>query len=170
MRKIENAIENFGYDGALLEVERITGGQQNIGLSKFIINTQDNMGLSALHWAAMKGNTRMTEAILSHKPFVNIQDFFGRTPLYLAVQYEHIDVVCLLLKSRALSSACNIIGHSILYICQENLIKSTIKINQYNTIIFNQIKQMGKHQDNKDKFDKLNHILEATENKLEIQK
>jgi hypothetical protein len=29
---------------------------------------------------------------------------------------------------------------------------------------------MGKHQDNKDKFDKLNHILEATENKLEIQK
>jgi|688.fasta_scaffold935722_1 ankyrin repeat protein len=59
---------------------------------------KDENGLTALHFASMYGNTEVIAALSHTIGNINMQDNSGRTPLYLACQYNQPKVVHLLLK------------------------------------------------------------------------
>jgi ankyrin repeat protein len=58
----------------------------------------DDLGYSALTWAAMKGDEATVKLLLERRVDVNIRDFNGRTPPSWAVEGGHLAVVALLLN------------------------------------------------------------------------
>lgn len=66
------------------------------------VNPELFAGKKALNHAALNGNTKMVEAILSHsKTEVNHQDNLGQSPLYLASLAGQYEVAALLMKAGA---------------------------------------------------------------------
>lgn len=49
------------------------------------IDARDSKGQTALHWAVMKGHGPVIQSLVEYGSLVNVVDFQGRTPLYLAV-------------------------------------------------------------------------------------
>jgi ankyrin repeat protein len=64
------------------------------------INAQDEDGNTALHGAAFKGNTDVTEILLKHKASVYVQNKHECTPLNMAInsQHENRDCTRMILK------------------------------------------------------------------------
>lgn len=58
-------------------------------------------GRTSLHTAAETGNLTALDILFRHKANLNISDVSGRTPLILAVEFERLDAVKLLLKNGA---------------------------------------------------------------------
>ena len=74
------------------------------------INTRGAMGKGLLHYAALKGDTRITHLLLTARADPNIEDVFERTPLHYAASAGHQEVVNLLIES----------GASVLSVTREN--------------------------------------------------
>lgn len=58
-------------------------------------------GRTALHVAAWKGDCRLIEFLLDHGALINVQNFRGHTPLYIAVDEEKSKAAKLLIESGA---------------------------------------------------------------------
>jgi ankyrin repeat protein len=61
----------------------------------------EETGAKPLHYGAKGGNVRVVKFLLYKRAFVDSTDRFGRTPLYLAVLYQHVEVVQVLLNEKA---------------------------------------------------------------------
>jgi ankyrin repeat protein len=83
-------------NGDLAKIERLVSAGYDVGMF-------DDMGWAPLHHAAAKGQCDAVEALLRHGADVNANDeaTIGETPLSLAVQARHVDLVRLLLASGA---------------------------------------------------------------------
>lgn len=57
------------------------------------INSQDEYGMTALHWAVWDNLGLITQALLLKRPDLSIRDKDGRTPLFLAVLARNKDMV-----------------------------------------------------------------------------
>lgn len=81
------------------------------GNSAFIC---DLTKLSALHIVARRGDVKMLGELLQTKAIalIDAQDIQGNTPLHLAVEVEHEDVIFLLLKARAYHKIKNLQGET----------------------------------------------------------
>lgn len=70
------------------------------------VSFRDDLGRTALHWAALEARSELVELLLTHNSDPNATDFFGNTPLHLVVQYyvprlkERRIVIEMLLKER----------------------------------------------------------------------
>jgi len=97
-------------DGRPLLQEMVVKGEKEItGLfldAGADVNGQEpKQSRTALHWAAIKGETGMVDLLLTHGAAVNEKDASGRTPLDLAGKYGNKDVADLLLSKGAAASA-----------------------------------------------------------------
>ena len=66
------------------------------------VNTKDGLGSTALHYAVMMAGDfyllRVVRALVKHKDLkINVRDVQGRTPLHLAAELGHADIVKILL-------------------------------------------------------------------------
>ena len=66
-----------------------------------LINARDSGGKTALHWAALYGQTKVMELLLANKADVNSLDEDGFTPLHWAATFNQSDAVKLLLANKA---------------------------------------------------------------------
>ncbi|MFZ0915507.1 MAG: ankyrin repeat domain-containing protein [Candidatus Udaeobacter sp.] len=66
-----------------------------------LINARDGDGKTALHWAALYGQTKVMELLLANKADVNSLDEDGFTPLHWAATFNQSDAVKLLLANKA---------------------------------------------------------------------
>ena len=66
-----------------------------------LINARDSSGKTALHWAALYGQTKVMELLLAKKADVNSLDEDGFTPLHWAATFNQSDAVKLLLANKA---------------------------------------------------------------------
>lgn len=69
-------------------------------------------GQRPLHVAAMKGQDRTAELILSYGADVNSRDKYGQTPLHYAVQTDHLNMVELLISHGADVNRKDFFGNS----------------------------------------------------------
>ena len=65
------------------------------------INTQDENGNAALHWAAEYGFTEWLKQILERKPNINLQNNHGWSALHLACANSHLPSARLLVENNA---------------------------------------------------------------------
>ena len=68
---------------------------------KRLVNAKDSGGRSALHWAALYGQTKVMELLLAEKADVNLLDGDGFTPLHWAATFNQSDAVKVLLANKA---------------------------------------------------------------------
>ena len=54
------------------------------------VNSQDDMGHTALHFAIQNGNTSVIEQLVKHGADVNARDADDVTPLYMIIMYRDI--------------------------------------------------------------------------------
>ena len=54
------------------------------------VNSQDDMGHSALHFAIQHGNTSVIEQLVKHGADVNARDASDATPLYMIIMYRDL--------------------------------------------------------------------------------
>ena len=66
-----------------------------------LLNARDGDGKTALHWAALYGQTKVMELLLANKADVNSLDEDGFTPLHWAATFNQSDAVKLLLANKA---------------------------------------------------------------------
>jgi ankyrin repeat protein len=66
-----------------------------------LINARDSGGKTALHWAALYGQTKVMELLLANKADVNSLDEDGFTPLHWAATFNQSDAVKVLLANKA---------------------------------------------------------------------
>jgi ankyrin repeat protein len=83
-------------DGDFQEVERLI-------LSGYDVNLFDDLGHTPMHRTVVGGHCKAVEVLLRHGALINANDdaTIGETPLALAVQSEHLGLVCLLLDPGA---------------------------------------------------------------------
>jgi ankyrin repeat protein len=83
-------------DGDLEEIERLI-------LSGYDVDSFDDLGHTPMHRAVVGGQSKAVEVLLRRGALINANDeaTIGETPLALAVQSEHLEVVSLLLASGA---------------------------------------------------------------------
>ncbi|KAG7372327.1 ankyrin repeat domain protein [Nitzschia inconspicua] len=75
--------------------------QYNLTPQILNINSQDNVGMRPLHWAATEGSIPHTAIFLKHGADMEAKDNSGCTPLLIAAQYGQVEVVAYLLKKGA---------------------------------------------------------------------
>jgi ankyrin repeat protein len=80
------------------------GGEETLELlvqANANISAQDGRGISALHFACLRGDSSLMQWLLKHKVNTDLQTEHGTTPMMLASRRGHIDSVTPLLESRA---------------------------------------------------------------------
>lgn len=71
-------------------------------ISPSILNTKDNTGKTALHYAVTSPtSSQNTEALLNKHATINCEDYLGQTPLIIAIKKSNNDVATLLLNRGA---------------------------------------------------------------------
>lgn len=65
------------------------------------MDLRDNLGYTALHWAAYYNHSAVAEALVKRGASLNIQDRKGSTPLILAAYYGHLGTVKALVEGGA---------------------------------------------------------------------
>lgn len=71
------------------------------------INDTDYSGMSALHWAAVHGNTVLIEKLLQANASVLLQDKWGTTPLSVAFSHRHKEAILLFLNDPKIALTLN---------------------------------------------------------------
>eukprot|EP00929_Paragymnodinium_shiwhaense_P095267 TRINITY_DN562_c0_g1_i2.p1 TRINITY_DN562_c0_g1~~TRINITY_DN562_c0_g1_i2.p1 ORF type:complete len:2378 (-),score=697.35 TRINITY_DN562_c0_g1_i2:319-7452(-) len=69
--------------------------------AKADISAQDNRGVGALHFAALRGDLNLQEFLINRKIDVDMQTEHSTTPLMLVAKRGHIDGVSMLLNAKA---------------------------------------------------------------------
>lgn len=65
------------------------------------MNLRDNLGYTALHWAAYYNHGAVAEALVKRGALLDIEDREGSTPLILAAYYGHLGTVRVLVEGGA---------------------------------------------------------------------
>ena len=94
---------------------------------------KDNMGWTALHYAAWEGHLDVTRYLVLHcKCNINATILSGNTPLHLAADLGHLDVLQCLVQYGGDVIATNVDGDTPLhYACQSNYNNSNIPVIKY---------------------------------------
>ncbi|KAL4881739.1 ankyrin repeat-containing domain protein [Aspergillus karnatakaensis] len=71
-----------------------------------------DMGQSALYWAAAQRSPEVVQLLLSHGADVNLQNFYGRTPLHVAMMDARWDIAEILVDAGADLELENIWGYT----------------------------------------------------------
>ncbi|KAF0695503.1 Aste57867_13696 [Aphanomyces stellatus] len=79
-------------------------------------NSAGRFRRTPLHWAAMRGQTRVVELLLMHHADADVADMFGMTPLAWACVFNHDAVVELLLQAKADVRVVDTRGRSLAHI------------------------------------------------------
>ncbi|KAI7902177.1 26S proteasome non-ATPase regulatory subunit 10-like protein [Cokeromyces recurvatus] len=104
------SIYQAAYEGKLFIV------QQMIEKDDTLVNSFDNDGRNAIHWAASGGHVDIVDYLLNKGAMINSQDKeAGWTPLLIAVSAGHTNVVKLLLDKGADPSIENETKQSVLH-------------------------------------------------------
>jgi hypothetical protein len=100
--------ENKDWDGATLFLKAVRS--DSMGLAEYLLAVgadpmvSDYSGRNAFHWAAMGGNPKFVEFLITviaeHDTLVQAADSGGDTPLHLASYYGHLPIVRLLTHSK----------------------------------------------------------------------
>ncbi|OMJ73303.1 hypothetical protein SteCoe_28056 [Stentor coeruleus] len=69
--------------------------------NKWFAHIFDGSGQSALHWAVRRGHTRIVRILLAAGTWIDSLDYIGRSPLFLAVRAENLEMIDLLLLNKA---------------------------------------------------------------------
>ncbi|OQR85737.1 hypothetical protein THRCLA_10638, partial [Thraustotheca clavata] len=85
-------------------------------IDKRLLNQQDCMGRTLLHYAALFGHSRFIDVLLLERVLVDIFDCQRNTPLHLAASRGRLKAVTLLLAHDASTSALNIHGQNPLHL------------------------------------------------------
>lgn len=85
---------------------------------KLNVNTQDTEGWSFLHYAVIRNNKWAAEKLLELGADVNIKSKNNETPLFIAVTFENIEMVEILLRHGAKEDVINKEGNHLLYIAE----------------------------------------------------
>ncbi len=75
----------------------------------------DEQGSTALHYAVLGNQPKAIEMLIQHGAPVNLKDGFDLTPLMLATRFASLDVIKILLKSKAKTEAVDENGWSALF-------------------------------------------------------
>ena len=59
----------------------------------FLVYSYDHAHLSGLHWAAKRGFIEIAKLLIQFNADVDSKDFVKRTPLYLAVEFNNINII-----------------------------------------------------------------------------
>jgi ankyrin repeat protein len=101
-----------GNTALLIAVERGHGNVVDFLLRKGAnVYRRNQKGHSALHIAARRGNLNNAKALINHGDIIGAighNDEFRNTPLFLAVQEGHMDVIRMLLNEGALGRPLNL--------------------------------------------------------------
>ena len=72
-----------------------------LGMGKYLVFAFDWTHLTALHWAAKRGNLQVLEYLIQSNSDLEAEDDMERTPLFYAVTLNHIDCALALIKAGA---------------------------------------------------------------------
>ena len=78
-----------------------------------IIDKADNLGYSALHHACQKGFGNIVTILLQHNADIRLHTKNGSTPLTLATEYEHQDIVKMLPSSGTVTESEEMEAHAV---------------------------------------------------------
>ncbi|XP_031626690.1 carboxypeptidase B-like isoform X2 [Contarinia nasturtii] len=91
------------------------------------VDAHDNLGMTALHWAAENGHEETAKILIEVGAKINAKDFLLNTPLHIACSHDHFDVIKLLLQKGADISEVNLMNVVPLDLCTiKDRLKPTI--------------------------------------------
>ncbi len=79
-------------------------------LSKESLDIVGNDGFSALHIAVANGDEVAVQTLLRAGAGRDLEDKYGKTPIYLACLYDHVDILKILLNYEAKMQASDVMG------------------------------------------------------------
>jgi ankyrin repeat protein len=83
-----------------------------IGESRQLVTDQDSLGLTALHWAVKRDDSKMLDLLVRWGADVNQTDMLNRTPLYLAMKQGSVKLVTALVDLGADPTIATVAGVS----------------------------------------------------------
>jgi len=110
MADTEEKIEDADKDIFIHAGEGNLGAVSRLLEQKVDVNSQDDNGLTPLHWAVDRGNKDLAELLILRKANIDAQDEELATPLHYAVDCDHADLVALLLHAGANPNVPNSAG------------------------------------------------------------
>ncbi|OMJ88252.1 hypothetical protein SteCoe_9835 [Stentor coeruleus] len=66
-----------------------------------LVHTYDNIGMTGLHWCALRSRTDIASILIAHRAVIDALDCAHRTPLFLAVKIGNFDVIRFYLINKA---------------------------------------------------------------------
>ncbi|OMJ68689.1 hypothetical protein SteCoe_33796 [Stentor coeruleus] len=69
--------------------------------NKWLAHTFDGSGQCALHWAVRRGHVKTVKILLAAGTWIDSLDYVGRSPLFLAVRGENLEMIDFLLSNKA---------------------------------------------------------------------
>ncbi|CAD8176508.1 unnamed protein product [Paramecium pentaurelia] len=94
-RKMSN---EFIHAVKLNQMDRVN---ELLEYNRYLVFDFDFYNMTALHWACKKGLIEMVELLIKNHADVDAVDILHRTPLYLAIQGNHLVIIENLLKNKA---------------------------------------------------------------------
>lgn len=105
--------------------------RQLIASSKFNANATNEKGFSSLHWASLKGHTKVVDELLNANANPNSKNAMLCTPLHFSASNGFDEIVSKLLKAGANPNSVNALGYtpmfSAAFMGHENTVKILLK-------------------------------------------
>ncbi|KAJ1607627.1 putative ankyrin-related protein [Cryptosporidium canis] len=118
----------------LLRASRVGNVQlvrQLVASSKFNANATNENGFSSLHWASLKGHSKVVEELLGANANPNSENLMLCTPLHFSAGCGFDEIVGKLLKAGANPNSVSALGHTPLFSAacmgHENTVKTLLK-------------------------------------------
>jgi ankyrin repeat protein len=78
------------YAAKLNDIEK---SRELISKNRFLLYDFDHALLTPLHWACKRGYFQLAKIFIQHGADPNCYDIIGRTPLFLAVTYQYVEII-----------------------------------------------------------------------------
>jgi len=87
--------------------------------STMFVNSTDEYGWTASHFAARKGHVEVLRILLKYGADVNLQDHLGRTPAFFAIENDRRETLAILIENKANLMLMTKQGHSLAFVAAE---------------------------------------------------